>query len=128
MRVLSESQPALDCAATSSRSISGVLYYSVAPGDVDTYCMIYDAGTKRVTISFVGLIPGPGEDTATTSRGGSCVTAPLEPDHSCVFSGTRSTIYGGGVAHVHGSAKNLRGSCSLHNYGTSALLVAQPMR
>jgi hypothetical protein len=107
---------------------SGVLFYSNVPGDVDTLCFIYNAGTKPVTITSVGLLPAPSDVTGTLAKSGDCLTAPLAPDTSCSWGGTRHTIYGGGVARVRGSTKNLRGTCSLINHGSSVELVNEPLR
>ncbi len=97
---------------------------------VTSLCAIHNAGTKPVTIRSVGIpfytISPLGTQPAIPGSD-SCTTAPLEPDNTCRFSTTLG-VYGGGIAKVKGSTKNLRGECTLISGATGLSVMTVPMR
>ncbi len=78
-----------------------------------TTCLIFNIGTKPVTISSAAVFVGPeGQNVPPDSD--SCLPAPLSPNTACGFNGGSGGVYGGGNAFVKkGSLKNLRGACRL---------------
>lgn len=95
---------------------------------VTCLCAIHNAGTKPVTILSVGIPPyTPGPLGTQPAISDSCTTAPLAPDNTCRFS-TSLGVYGGGIAKVKGSTKNLRGECTLINDTTGLSVMTVPMR
>jgi hypothetical protein len=92
-----------------------------------TTCYIHNAGTKPVTIRSVGIPffnDTLGTQPASTDT---CTDAPLAADRTCSFT-TTIGVYGGGIAKVKGSTKNLRGECTLYQNTTGLSVITVPMR
>jgi hypothetical protein len=94
---------------------------------VTCLCAIHNAGTKPVTIRSVGIPPYTVGNTSQPAISDSCTTAPLAPDNTCRFS-TSLGVYGGGIAKVKGSTKNLRGECTLIDNASGLSVMTVPMR
>jgi type 1 fimbria pilin len=105
--------------STGSMTYSGLVI-------VDTSCSIYNAGPKPVTITHVGLVPYASGGTQAADSD-DCTTAPLAADTTCRFSGSSGT-FGGGIAKVKGSTKNLRGSCTLFPDAGGPAILYELMR
>ncbi len=105
--------------STGSMTYSGLVI-------VDTSCSIYNAGPKPVTITQVGMTPYASGGTQPADSD-DCTTSPLASDATCHFSGSSGT-YGGGIAKVKGSTKNLRGSCTLFPDAGGAAILYELMR
>ena len=94
---------------------------------VTCFCAIHNAGTKPVTIRSVGIPFYSSSMGTQPASSDSCTDAPLEPDRTCRFT-TSLGVYGGGIAKVKGSTKNLRGECTLINDATGLSVMTVPMR
>ncbi len=105
---------------------SGSMIYS-GSGATSTRCSIYNAGTKSVAITSVGIIPYDTSLGTTPVDFQNCLGTPLAPDATCAFTGTLG-VYGGGVAKVKGSTKSLRGNCTLYTSPGFVALLTEPMR
>lgn len=97
------------------------------PTAVNSICLIFNAGTKPAKIVSVGIPPFNTSVGTGSTTGDTCTSAPLAPDATCAFGGSYG-VYGGGVAHVKGSAKKLRGNCTIYSVATGLPIFSEPMR
>lgn len=105
---------------------SGPLNYSGVV-TVDTDCFITNLGTKPVSIPTVLLLTGDDNTATGAPDTDTCSTAPLAPNATCLFGGGGGT-FGGGVALVEGSARDLRGRCNIRDMETGSVLLSSDMR
>ena len=91
-----------------------------------TICSIYNAGSTPVEITSVGIVPWNATSGTGAASGDDCTTALLAADATCHFSGSFG-VYGGGIAKIHGSTRNLRGACTLTDAG-SVVVLSEQMR
>jgi hypothetical protein len=93
-------------------------------GSVTTTCSLLNVGAKPITIVSTAVYTGPAGETVAASD--DCTQDPVPAMTACSFGGG-SGVYGGGIAFVKGSPKNLRGNCRLTDEAGIVLQIL-PMR
>jgi hypothetical protein len=87
---------------------------------VDTGCRITNVGKSPVTVTSTAIQNYDGTTFPPSYDG--CAGAPLAAGGVCQFGGSAG-VYGGGIAMVKGSTKNLRGHCVLYDQSPTHLGV-----
>lgn len=98
---------------------TGLMLYSGSV-IVTTGCRITNVGKKSVIVTSTAIQNNNGTTIPTSSD--TCVGTPLAAGGVCQFSGSAG-VYGGGIAMVKGSTKNLRGNCGLFDSSATVQIL-----
>jgi len=99
---------------------TGLMSYSGSV-TVTTGCRITNVGKKSVIVTSTAIQNYNGTTVPTSFD--NCVGTPLAAGGVCQFFGSAG-VYGGGIAMVKGSTKNLRGNCGLFDSSATVQVLS----